>query len=178
MCSTLANSPSSYSNRAIAHLTEQFRQFQKDMASLADYNTLLQPAPGDWTVSVSDARTSPKILVIDDDPDVRATVEQILLVEGYTVTAARNGEEALRLLDGLAPDVILLDLMMPVMDGWEFRRRLQDHPAAATPVIIVSADRDLSRKAAAIAADGFIAKPFDLDHLLFEVGRFAPLDRR
>jgi CheY-like chemotaxis protein len=124
---------------------------------------------------MSDARASPHILVIDDDPDILATVEQILLVEGYDVTAARNGAEALQVLDSLAPDVIILDLMMPVMDGWEFRRRLHDHRAANTPVIVVSADRDVSRKAASIAADGFLAKPFDLDHLLDEIGRFAPL---
>jgi CheY-like chemotaxis protein len=125
---------------------------------------------------MTDEPSPPQVLVVDDDPDILSTVEQILAVEGYAVTAARNGAEALAALQSLQPAVILLDLMMPVMDGWEFRRRLNEHPAAATPVIVVSADRDIARKASSIAADGYIAKPFDLDELLHEVGRFAPID--
>ena len=117
----------------------------------------------------------PCVLVVDDDPDILATVEQILAIEGYNVIRARNGSEALLVLEGVQPDLIILDLMMPVMDGWEFRRQLRDHRAAATPVLVVSADRDLSQKAASIQADGYSAKPFDLDHLLTEVQRFAPL---
>lgn len=125
---------------------------------------------------MSDEPSPPRVLVVDDDPDIRSTIQQILLVEGYTVMEAGNGAEALAALDGPRPAVILLDLMMPVMDGWEFRRRLLEHPASQTPVIIVSADRDISRKAASIAAQGYIAKPFDLDVLLHEVGRFAPIE--
>lgn len=120
-------------------------------------------------------RASPRVLVIDDDPDILATVEQILNSEGYEVISAQNGKEALSVLESHRPDVILLDLMMPVMDGWEFRRRLNGHPAANIPVIVVSADRDVARKAATINADGYIAKPFDLDALIDVVQRFAPL---
>jgi DNA-binding response OmpR family regulator len=117
----------------------------------------------------------PCVLVVDDDPDILTTVEQILAIEGYCVLRARNGSEALSVLDETAPDLIILDLMMPVMDGWEFRRRQLEHRAAATPVLVVSADRDISRKAASIKADGYIAKPFDLDELIAEVQRFAPI---
>jgi CheY-like chemotaxis protein len=124
---------------------------------------------------MSDEPSPPRVLVVDDDPDILSTIQQILAVEGYTVTPARNGVEALEALNGPRPAVILLDLMMPVMDGWEFRRRMLLHPASQTPVIVVSADRDISRKAASIAAHGYIAKPFDLDVLLQEVGRFAPI---
>ncbi|MGH2583620.1 MAG: response regulator [Dehalococcoidia bacterium] len=123
-----------------------------------------------------DAAWPRRVLVIDDDPDILSTVEQILAIEGYDVIAARNGAEALRALDSSNPDVILLDLMMPVMDGWEFRRRLLLHPAAETPVIVISADRDIARKARSIDADGYVAKPFSLDDLLNEIGRFAPID--
>ena len=119
---------------------------------------------------------SPRVMVDDDDPDILATVDQILATEGYEVLRARNGAEALAVLEVRYPDVIILDLMMPVMDGWEFHRRLTEHPAAAIPVIVVSADRDLSRKAASIAANGYIAKPFDVDYLIDTVNRFAPLD--
>jgi two-component system chemotaxis response regulator CheY len=124
---------------------------------------------------VTPDQPSPCVLVVDDDPDILATVEQILEIEGYAVLSARNGAEALSVLESHRPDVIILDLMMPVMDGWEFRRRLNGHPASDTPIIVVSADRDIARKAATIQADGYIAKPFDLDDLLREVHRFAPL---
>ena len=116
---------------------------------------------------------APRVLVVDDDPDILATVEQILEVEGYSVVSARNGAEALLALDVEQPSLIILDLMMPVMDGWEFRRRLLEHPAAATPVIVVSADRDLARKAEALRVNGYLAKPFDLDALLAQVSRLA-----
>ena len=143
------------------------------------------PAPGSGLpaararprmVCVPSQAAVPCVLVIDDDPDILATVSQILEVEGYDVLSARNGAEALNVLDATRPDVIILDMMMPVMDGWEFRRRLFDHGAAQTPVIVVSADRDVSRKAATIRADGYLAKPFDLDDLIAQVNRFAPLD--
>ena len=119
--------------------------------------------------------SSPCVLVVDDDPDIRATVEQILRIEGYAVVAARNGQEALAAIESVRPAVIILDLMMPVMDGVEFGRRLREHPAASTPVIVLSADRDLERKARFIDADDCIAKPFEIDDLVRAVGRFAPL---
>ncbi len=119
------------------------------------------------------AGAPPTVLVVDDDPDILLTVEQILQSEGYTVLSARNGQEALNRLDVERPGVIILDLMMPVMDGFEFRRRLLEHPASATPVIVVSADRDLARKAEALRVHGYLGKPFDLDDLLAQVNRFV-----
>lgn len=118
---------------------------------------------------------APVVLVVDDDPDILATIGQILDLEGYGVLRARNGQEAFVVLETERPALIILDLMMPVMDGWEFRRRLTDHPAGLTPVLIVSADRDLAGKAASLNAQGYIAKPFDLDVLVAAVQRFAPL---
>ena len=119
------------------------------------------------------AGAPPTVLVVDDDPDILLTVEQILQSEGYTVLSARNGQEALNRLDVERPGVIILDLMMPVMDGFEFRRRLLEHPASATPVIVVSADRDLARKAEALRVHGYLGKPFDLYDLLAQVSRFV-----
>ena len=119
------------------------------------------------------ASASLPVLVVDDDPDILAAVEQILQIEGYTVASARNGEEALAVLDSVQPAVILLDLMMPVMDGEEFRRRLAEHPAADTPVVVISADRDLARKAASMQVEAYLAKPFDLDDLIATVERFV-----
>ena len=124
---------------------------------------------------MTSASASPRVLVVDDEPDIVTAVEQLLQIEGYAVASARNGAEALAVLDSLRPDVIILDLMMPVMDGVEFRRRLSEHPASDIPVIVISADRDAARKAASMQVDAFLAKPFDLDDLLSTVGRFAPI---
>jgi len=124
---------------------------------------------------VTAQQIAPVVLVVDDDPDILATIGQILDLEGYGVLRARNGQEAFVVLETERPALIILDLMMPVMDGWEFRRRLTDHPAGLTPVLIVSADRDLAGKAASLNAQGYIAKPFDLDVLVAAVQRFAPL---
>jgi CheY-like chemotaxis protein len=91
---------------------------------------------------------------------------QLLALEGYDSAMAANGREALDYLRrGSAPRLILLDLMMPVMDGWEFRREQQRDPAIAdVPVVVLSAlDRG---RAADVIADDFLKKPLDFDRLL------------
>ena len=91
---------------------------------------------------------------------------QLLTIEGFQATTVANGREALDYLHTSGkPDVILLDLMMPVMDGWEFRRRMTADPELApVPVIVLSA-LDQSR-AAAVDAAAFLKKPLDFDRLL------------
>jgi CheY-like chemotaxis protein len=104
------------------------------------------------------------VLIVEDDADLREMMAQLLSLEGLSVA---NGREALEYLRNghERPNVILLDLMMPVMDGWEFRRKQQADPAVAdVPVIVLSA-LDPSR-AAAVAADAFLKKPLDFDRLL------------
>jgi hypothetical protein len=75
-------------------------------------------------------RSTGRVLVVDDDPDILDALSEILEVEGYEVQRARNGREALERLEQMLPDVVLLDLMMPVMDGWEFARSLSPRPPA------------------------------------------------
>jgi len=113
-----------------------------------------------------------RVLVVDDDPDILDALSEILEVEGYEVQRARNGREALQALEHAPPDLVLLDLMMPVMDGWEFARSLE--PSSRPPIIVLSADRNVSVKAQEIGALGWLAKPFELAELLAAVRRAIP----
>ena len=117
------------------------------------------------------------ILVVDDDEDIRTTIQQILEEEGYQVVAAPNGEEALRLLAiHPPPRLILLDLMMPVMDGARFKaRQAADPRLAAVPVVIISAGGGLAHKAASMKAAGYLAKPIDLRTLMGTVEHWVSL---
>ena len=115
-----------------------------------------------------------RVLVVDDDPDILEALSEILEVEGYDVQRARNGREALQRLEQGLPDLVLLDLMMPVMDGWEFARSLA--PGARPPIIVLSADRNVSAKAKEIGALGWLAKPFELSELLDAVRSVVPVE--
>jgi CheY-like chemotaxis protein len=111
------------------------------------------------------------VLIVEDDADLREMMAQLLILEGFAPYTVSNGLEALDYLrTSKRPDVILLDLMMPVMDGWEFRRVQQSDPAFAdVPVIILSA-LDATR-AADVGATEFLKKPLDFDRLLALVRR-------
>jgi CheY-like chemotaxis protein len=106
------------------------------------------------------------VLIVEDDVELRDMMAQLLAIEGYNTATVANGREALDYLhNGDRPHVILLDLMMPVMDGWEFRRRMQSDPEIADlPVIVLSA-LDHSR-AKDVDAAAFLKKPLDFDRLL------------
>ncbi len=109
-----------------------------------------------------------QVLVVDDDFDIRDTLRELLEIEGLRVAIASTGREALqRLRDGVRPDLILLDLMMPEMSGWEFRgEQLRDPELADIPVVILSATPDVGKTASELHAAGYVRKPFDLDQLL------------
>ena len=113
------------------------------------------------------------ILVVDDDESIREFVSVALADEGYRVLTASDGAAALELARRQHPGVILLDMRMPVMDGWEFSRAYRRLPSPHAPIVVVTAARDVAARAAQIQADAFLAKPFDLDELLDVVSRFA-----
>jgi CheY-like chemotaxis protein len=108
--------------------------------------------------------TSKRILVVDDDPDLRLLLATVLEMEGAEVLTAANGLEGLKLAVAHAPSVIVLDLMMPVMGGEDFRRsQLADTRIRDIPVVVVSAHHDTSAIATHINAAGYLIKPLDLD---------------
>jgi CheY-like chemotaxis protein len=113
------------------------------------------------------------VLIVEDDADLREMMAQLLSLEGFQTATVANGREALEYLHRSdSPEVILLDLMMPVMDGWEFRRHQQADPALArVPVIVLSA-LDQNRTADVDAA-AFLKKPLDFDRLLQLVRRYC-----
>ncbi len=109
------------------------------------------------------------MLVVDDDPDILEVICDILEGEGYRVSRARHGLEALDRVAQERPAVILLDLMMPVMDGVDFATRLRARETDwAAPIVVISADGN-PRRAASIGASAYLAKPFDIETLLGQV---------
>src|SRR4051794_35889063 len=107
------------------------------------------------------------ILIVEDEHDIRAVLTEILEDEGYTVTSVPNGLEALMFLHEHRPQLILLDLGMPVMTGWEFREQQRRDPTLASiPVIVMSATPHLSQTAAALQAANCLDKPIELNALL------------
>jgi two-component system chemotaxis response regulator CheY len=110
------------------------------------------------------------ILVVDDDPSIRRTVAEILTMEEYAVTTAPDGARALQLVEQVQPGLVLLDMRMPVLDGWGFAQALQER-RISLPIVVMTAALDAARWAKEIGAAGHLAKPFDLDDLLAEVER-------
>jgi two-component system, OmpR family, KDP operon response regulator KdpE len=105
-----------------------------------------------------------RLLVVDDEPQLRATVRELLVLEGYEVAEASNGAEALALLPTARPDLIVLDLWMPIMDGWAFRRaQLRSHPDI--PIVVLSALDLTDKRLAELRADALVPKPFELEGL-------------
>lgn len=112
------------------------------------------------------------ILVVDDDAGIRQTIGALLREEGYRVSLAVDGLDALEQVAGGLPALILLDITMPRMDGYAFAEELQRRGLApAVPILLLTADASAPEKARRVGAAGFVAKPFDLDELLDAVTR-------
>ncbi len=112
------------------------------------------------------------VLVIEDHADTRRMVQEYLRFEGIPTVGAENGLEGLAVLREHRPSLILLDLSMPVMDGWHFRyeqQRLSETYLAAVPVIVLSALNDCVRQGEVLGAMDVVPKPIDFDRLLAAV---------
>ena len=113
------------------------------------------------------------ILVVDDDPIILDTVADALSLEGFAVLTATNGAEALEALarDARPPQLVLLDMRMPVLDGWGFMQAVRARGMRLS-VVVMTAAEDARRWAREIGATGVLAKPFELDQLMAAVHRF------
>ncbi len=121
--------------------------------------------------------TGPRVLIVDDDERLRELVRVNLELEGYAVRAAASAEEGLAAVEQQSPDLILLDVMMPGIDGWEMLRRLQErHGIGAIPVIMFSGKVEQGRREAARrGARGFIGKPFEPQQLVESTKQLLPI---
>jgi excisionase family DNA binding protein len=119
----------------------------------------------------------PLVLIVDDDERVREYVRVNLEMEGYAVREAGSAEEGLGVLEEVSPDLILLDVMMPEVDGWEMLRRVQErHGVGAIPVVMFSGkvNEQSAQEATARGAQGFVGKPFDPQQLIEHAKQLLP----
>jgi excisionase family DNA binding protein len=126
----------------------------------------------------SSSSSGPLVLIVDDDERVREYVRVNLEAEGYEVREAGSAEEGLSALGERSPDLILLDVMMPQVDGWETLRRIQEHTGVgAIPVIMFSGkvDEESATEAEQRGAQGFIGKPFDPRSLIESTKQQLPI---
>jgi len=117
-------------------------------------------------------RAGARVLVVDDDPSILDTVTSILSSEGFAVMAARGGEQALGLLSSWHPTLVLLDMRMPIMDGWAVARAMKES-GSRVPIVVMTAAESAKKWADEIGAAGHLAKPFLLDELIDCVERHS-----
>ena len=123
-------------------------------------------------------RSGPLVLLVDDDDKVRELVRVNLEFEGYVVREAGSAEQGMEAIEEGKPDLVLLDVMMPHVDGWEMLRRVQErYGAGVIPVVMFSGqvDEEGRRQAASSGARGFVGKGFDLDELVDQAKGILPL---
>ena len=115
-----------------------------------------------------------RVLIVEDDDTIRDFVSIALRGSGYDVETASHGADALDILNRDEPSLILLDMRMPVMDGWVFSRLYRESPPPHAPIVVVTAAQDARETAAEVQAEDFLAEPFHLAELLEIVGRHTP----
>jgi two-component system cell cycle response regulator DivK len=120
---------------------------------------------------------SKRILVVDDQPDNRQIIRDLLSTTDYELTEAENGDQALAAVAEQRPDLILMDIQLPIMDGYEATRRIKADPALRSIPIIAVTSYALGgeeQKARAAGCDGYVTKPFSPRQLLAKIREFLP----
>jgi CheY-like chemotaxis protein len=115
-----------------------------------------------------------KVLVIDDDDSVADVAREVLRDAGYSVATVRHGAAALELVRHVAPDLILLDLSMPIMDGWSFVAQYRRMAKESARIVLFTGHPQAAEIARSLGADGYIIKPFEIDGLVGIVARELP----
>jgi CheY-like chemotaxis protein len=123
------------------------------------------------------SQPAPHILVVDDDASFLNFMAVALTSEGYEVVTAQHGATALALIASFQPDLIILDIRMPMMDGWEFMRQYRELPGPHVPIIALSATATIEAQVHDAGAAAFLPKPFDLNVLLETIARLLLEDR-
>jgi CheY-like chemotaxis protein len=113
------------------------------------------------------------VLVVEDNRDLSEIMLYVLRRAGYSARCAENGVEALEAVAARMPGVVLLDMLMPVMDGWECAKALREQYGSALPIVVVSAAENVDELRAEVGADDALPKPFDLPELLKLAGRYV-----
>jgi twitching motility two-component system response regulator PilH len=116
------------------------------------------------------------ILVIEDDPDQRKLMERTLTTSGYRISTASDGQTGLESAIAIQPSLIILDVMMPRMNGYQAARALKQNPAtAAIPILMVTTKQEPADEfwSSQVGADAFLTKPVDITELIKAVGRLA-----
>ena len=114
----------------------------------------------------------PHALVVEDDPDMLEVIAEILAAEGYGYRTASNGVAAIDAIDEERPAVVLLDMLMPVMNGWQTAEEVHHRYGRTIPIIVLTAAEHAEARAREVEADGVLAKPFEIDDLLHVVSRY------
>ena len=123
-------------------------------------------------------QAGPAVLLVDDDPGMRELVRTELERQGYDVQEAASADEGLSSIETRKPELVLLDVMMPHVDGWEMLRQIQEqYGAGAIPVVMFSgkADEQAQAQATSSGAQAFVGKPFDLQQLIEQTKQIAPV---
>jgi CheY-like chemotaxis protein len=114
------------------------------------------------------------VLVVDDDVDMLEVIELVLHEAGYTTRTALNGQQALDAVSNGMPALIVLDMLMPVMNGWQFAREFRTRYGREVPIVVATAAEHVNSRGDAIDASDVLPKPFEVSDLLRLVARHVP----
>jgi DNA-binding response OmpR family regulator len=113
------------------------------------------------------------VLIVEDDQDLAEALQLVLESQGYETARAGNGREALDAIAAHMPALIMLDMSMPIMDGWQFAREFESRHGRSAPIVVISAAEKARERAAEIGADDVIPKPFNISDVVERVERLV-----